>query len=103
MLGIAGALGVLVRDVVVDPDEAAAEELPLDAPDCALEDLTDLGCLQMAERLSDELGTLLVVRAVERDRVEVRVEPEVGRTALHGGDRSGLRAQDALLRAARSA
>ena len=57
MLGIAGGLGVPVRDVVVDPDEAAAE-LPLDARDGALEDLTDLGCLRMAERPPDERSAL---------------------------------------------
>lgn len=84
-LGIRAALTAGVGAVVVDKEAAAAKVL-LHAPHRALEHLSDLAGLEMAERVPDELGALFVVGAIESDQVEVRVEPEIGRSSLyHGG------------------
>jgi hypothetical protein len=69
----------------------------LHAPHRALEHLSDLAGLEMAERVPDELGALFVVGAIESDQVEVRVEPEIGRSSLYHGDGAGLGAAPTLL------
>jgi hypothetical protein len=96
-LGIGVALGVRKGAVVVD-EEATAAQVLLDAPHGALEDLAHLAGPQVAERVPDKLGTLLVVGAIESGQVQVRVQPEVGRSPLHYGDGARLRAADAILR-----
>jgi hypothetical protein len=59
--------------------------------------LSDLAGLEMAERVPDEPGALFVVGAIESDQVEVRVEPEIGRSSLYHGDGAGLGAAPTLL------
>jgi hypothetical protein len=70
--------------------------VPLDAPDGALENGPDLGRLQVAEPLPEELAALLVPGAVEGDQVQLRVQSEIRRGPLHGRDRASLCAQGAL-------
>ncbi|HYU16822.1 MAG TPA: hypothetical protein VEL05_12140 [Candidatus Acidoferrum sp.] len=85
---------------VVLGQEAAAAKLFLHAPDRTLQHLAHLAALQVAERLPDEIGALLVVGAIESDQVQMRVEAEIRRGALQDGDRAGLRAAAAIPRRA---
>jgi len=69
----------------------------LDTPDRVLEHIADLARLEMPETPEDELVLLLVPGAVQKDGVDVRIEPQVGRGALQDGDGACLRAEVALL------
>ena len=72
-LGIGVALAVRAGAVVLG-QEAAAAKLFLHEPDRTLQHLAHLAALQVAERLPDEIGALLVVGAIESDQVQMRVE-----------------------------
>ena len=67
-LGVAS--GVRIGAVLLDPQQAAAVKVPLDAPEGALEHGADLACLEVTEPLPAQLAALLVPGAVERDKVQ---------------------------------
>jgi hypothetical protein len=70
------------------------------APDRPLEHLAHLAGLEVAELFPHELCALFVVGAVEEDAVQVRVELQVGRRALHDGHHAGLGVELPALRRA---
>jgi hypothetical protein len=82
--------------VLVDPEPAAPAKVPQGALDGALEHGTDLARLHVPEPLPAELAALLIPGAIENDRVQVGIEPHVGRRPLHRSDSAGLRAEVAL-------
>jgi hypothetical protein len=60
------------------------------ALDRPFEDLAHLPGPEVTELVPHERGAVLVVGAIEKDDMEVRVQSEVGRRALHDRDRTGL-------------
>jgi len=72
----------------------------LDTPEHALENIAHLAGLQRPETRPDKLAARLVPGAVEHHRVEMWVEPQIGRRPLHHGDRAGLPDAPTLLRRA---
>lgn len=82
---------VLVFGVWVERvEQAVAPKVLVDATYRALQHLTDFARLQMSERLPRKLCPLLVVGAVEKHHVQVRVQLQVRRRALHNRDSAGL-------------
>lgn len=53
-------------------------KVPTDAPNDALEHATHLAGLEVAELVPHERGAVLVVGAIEKDDMEVRVQSEGG-------------------------
>jgi hypothetical protein len=72
------------------PELAAPAKVSLHAPDQTLQHLPYFAGPEMAEPLPGELTLLLAPGAIERDQVKVRIESQVGRCPLHGGDRAAL-------------
>src|SRR5262249_11749544 len=77
--------------LVEGPKKAAPATLTLDPPNPAFEHLPDPTRLQMPQPLPHELAFLLVVSTVERDHVQMGVQPEIGRRALCSAERPRLR------------
>jgi hypothetical protein len=67
--------------------EAPAAQVARDAPHHALEHFTDLARSQVAEAVKDQIPAAFAVGAVQQDHVQMRVELEIARGALHDGDR----------------
>ncbi|WP_437748062.1 hypothetical protein [Sorangium sp. So ce1504] len=59
-------------------------------PDGVLEHLTDSARLQVTELVPHELGAVFVVSPVEKDNVQMWIEPQVAGRALHDGHRAAL-------------
>lgn len=54
-------------------------KVPRDPPDGMLQHIADVGGLQMSKAREDKLVPLLVPGAVQSDRVQMRVEAQIGR------------------------
>ncbi len=72
--------------------------MSLDAPDRVLQHIAHLAGLQMSKARKYKLVPLLVPSAVQRDRVEMWIQPHVGSRPLYSGDRASPRTDGALLR-----
>ena len=75
-LGI--ALAAQVEVVISVPKESTAVKVPLDPPDRMLQHLTHLAGLQVSKACKDQLVPLLRPSAVQRDRVQMWVQAQVG-------------------------
>ena len=75
-LGI--ALAAQVEVVIPAPKESTAVKVPLDPPDRMLQHLTHLAGLQVSKARKDQLVPLLRPSAVQRDRVQMWVQAQVG-------------------------
>lgn len=85
-------------------DHTLALQQPQDATDRDLQDFGDVAVGQAGQRVEAELAELaelteltelvLDIDAVQRERVEVGVESQVGRNALHDGDGTALGASE---------
>jgi len=72
--------------------------MPLDTPNGSLQHIAHFAGLQMSKAREDKLVPLLVPRAIECDRMEMRVETQIGRCPLYRSDRAGLRTHGTLRR-----
>ena len=90
------ALAAQVEVVIPSPKEATAVKVPLDPPDRMLQHLTHLAGLEVSKARKDQLVPLLGPSAVQRDRVQMWVQAQVGGAALIEGLR--LRAPNAAPR-----
>ncbi|XXX47644.1 hypothetical protein WME76_07655 [Sorangium sp. So ce119] len=89
--GIERCLGLVVLvDVALELEEPVPAEVTHHPPDGVLEHLTDLARLQMVELVPYQLCAVFVIGPVEKDHVQVRIEPHVAGRALHDGHRAAL-------------
>ena len=85
------------RDGVIHNDALATQQ----REDARPRDLQHVGNVVVGEagqRVERQLAALLVFgeHPIQRQRVEVRIQPQIARDPLHGGDRAALAALDAV-------
>ena len=78
-LNVVVVVGDVVGDVaVVRPAQKPAPcEIASDAAHRALENSPDLACRQVRERVKDDLLALLLIDPVEKENVQVWIEPQI--------------------------
>ncbi|XXX77050.1 hypothetical protein WMF30_56315 [Sorangium sp. So ce134] len=75
---------------MLELEEPVPPQVAHHAPDGALEHVTDLARLQVTELVPHEREAVFVVSAVEKENVQVWIEPQVAGRALHDGHRAAL-------------
>ena len=73
-------------------------KVPFDPPERTFQHIAHLARLQMSKAREDEVAALLVPGAISCNRMEMRVETQIGRRSLYRGDSPGLRTHGARLR-----
>ncbi|WP_437990171.1 hypothetical protein [Sorangium sp. So ce145] len=75
---------------MLELEESVPSHGALHALDGVLELLTDLARLRMTELVSHELCAVFLVSPVEKDNVQMWIEPQLAGRASHGGHRAAL-------------
>ena len=81
---------VLLFDAALALEQPVPAEVTQHPTDGVLEHLTNLACLQMTELVPHQLCAVFGVSTVEKENVQVWIEPHVAGRTLQSGHRAAL-------------